>query len=553
MRHGVRDFVPKSTDYLHYLPTAVERVLRAVRTERQLAVAEARFELFMNNMPTPAFIKDEQGRLLYANPSLQKILGRADWFGKTNHELWPESVADQLHASDQAALDGKDISQRTQTLQLPGGNVHQVVCSKFVMQDEDGRQLVGGIAVDVTEQRLAAEALRQKDEQLRQAQKMEAVGRLAGGIAHDFNNLLMVIMGYSDMLLANHQSLGERDEEYLHEIARAAGRAATLTRQLLAFSRKQVLDPRTIDLNAVLAGIETMLRRLIGEDIVFRTTLAPDIAKVWLDPGQLEQVIVNLVLNARDAMPQGGRLDIQTENVEVTADQAALCEGLKCGQYVKLSVTDNGCGIQEADKSRIFEPFFTTKAPGKGTGLGLSMVYGIVNQSGGAVAVESQVDRGTTFNVFFPALPVDATVACQSQVERAELRGTETVLLVEDEASVRSLTRIALQAYGYNVLEACDAQDAARISQTHRGKIDLIVTDVVMPQLGGPQLVELLRERRPEMKVIYVSGYTDDAVVRHGILHSSVNFLQKPFGPADLAAKIRSTLSAPNLHSLVKG
>lgn len=537
LRQGVRDFVLKSTDYLQYLPIAVERVLQAVRTERQLAIAEARFQTFMDNMPAWAFIEDAAGRLLYANPSMQTFLGD-DWRGK--------STADRLRQSDLDVLEGKPSNQRMHQINLPDGSVRQLVYTKFAMRDENGEQLIGGMAFDVTEQRTAEEALRQKDEQLRHAQKMDAVGQLAGGVAHDFNNLLMVITGYTDMLLRNSQSNNTHDGDFLSEIAKAADRAALLTRQLLAFSRKQVLEPQTVDLNAVIAGTEAMLRRLIGEDIIFRTALAADLAKVWLDPGQVEQVIVNLVLNARDAMPMGGELDIKTENVEIAANGPSCFGDLKPGTYVMFSVTDTGFGMDEATRSRIFEPFFTTKAPGKGTGLGLAMVYGIVNQSEGYISVDSELQRGTTFSIYVPAKYSDCEASVTTRREARELRGFETVLLVEDEPSVRALTRTALESYGYKVLEAIDPLDAIQISDSHRGVIDLLLADVVMPHLGGRQLAELLEGERPNLRVLYVSGYTDDQVVRRGIQQSEVNFLQKPFTPVALAEKLRAVLDGEN-------
>lgn len=547
MRQGVRDFVPKSTDYLHYLPTAVERVLEAARAKRQLAWAEARIQAFLDMNPSPAFIKDKAGRMLYANASLQAVLGRDDWHGKTDHELWPTAVADALRQNDLAVFAGKDGSQLIESVNLPDGSYRYFACTKLAIQDVDGTPLIAGMAVDITEQRIAEEELRQRNEQLRQAQKMEAVGQLAGGIAHDFNNLLMVITGYTDMLLRERERSGSSDEEFLLEIGKAADRAAMLTKQLLAFSRKQVLAPRTIDLNLVVAGVETMLRRLIGEDIIFQTRLAGDVAKVWLDPGQVEQVIVNLVLNARDAMPLGGEISIRTENIEVDEKSSPLLGGLKPGSYVLLSVSDNGCGIAPADKLRIFEPFYTTKGPGKGTGLGLATVYGIVNQSEGYISVDSELGLGTTFKVYVPAHVSSALSPVAANAKGLDLRGSETVLLVEDEPSVRALTRIALQSYGYKVLEAYDPVDAIHICDQHHGEIDLLVTDVVMPQLGGRQLAEILQGERPHLKVLYVSGYTDDAIVRQGIEHSEVNFLQKPFAPRALAEKIRSIFGECNV------
>jgi PAS domain S-box-containing protein len=381
---------------------------------------------------------------------------------------------------------------------------------------------------------------KQLEDQFRQAQKMEVVGQLAGGVAHDFNNLLTVISGYSQLLL----SAGGMDEQktrLVQEISKAGARAATLTRQLLAFSRKQVLEPRILDLNVLIADHEKMLRRLIGEDVVLSTALGPGLKRTKADPGQLEQVIMNLAVNARDAMPGGGKLTIETRNTELDETYARAHHDVKPGPYVLLSVSDTGCGIPPEVMSHIFEPFYTTKEQGKGTGLGLATVYGIVKQSGGHVSVYSEPGIGTTFRIYLP--PVPGPAALEQAVETPPMPGgSETILLVEDEDAVRTLARHILQLCGYNVIEAGNGVEALRQIKEHQGPVHLILTDVVMPGMAGRALVERLAALRPEARVLYMSGYTDDAVIRHGILEAETAFLQKPFAPHMLATKVREVL-----------
>src|SRR5436309_13230732 len=391
------------------------------------------------------------------------------------------------------------------------------------------------------ERKRAEEALRQSEERLRQAQKMEAVGRLAGGVAHDFNNLLTVITSYSDLLL---EDLGSDEPERYddHQLRKAAEAAAALTRQLLAFSRQQVLQPRALDLKATVTGIEKLLKRLIGEDVRLTTFLAPDLGVVKADPGQIEQIIVNLAVNARDAMPTGGRLTIEAANVEMDEAYARGHAPARPGRYVMLALSDTGIGMDERTRARVFEPFFTTKDPGKGTGLGLATVYGIVKQSGGFVWVYSEPGHGTTFKVYLPRVdePPEPAPAAPAIAEPG--RGTETVLVVEDAASVRMVTRQVLERYGYLVLEAPNGDTALHLEAKHPGRIHLLLTDVVMPGLSGRQLAEQLAQLRPDMKVLYASGYAADAIVHHGILESGIAYLQKPFTPETLARRVRQVL-----------
>jgi CheY-like chemotaxis protein len=374
---------------------------------------------------------------------------------------------------------------------------------------------------------------------------MEAIGRLAGGVAHDFNNLLSVVLSYSAFALASLDD-GDSVAADVREIQSAGKRAADLTRQLLAFSRQQMLAPAVVDLNDVVAHMDTMLRRLIGEDVDLRTVTPPYIGKVKVDRGQIEQVIMNLAINARDAMLNGGTLTIETAGVFLDERYASTHVGVKVGPHVLLSVTDNGVGIPPEVQGRIFEPFFTTKERGKGTGLGLATVFGIVKQSGGGIAVHSEPGAGTTFKVYLPRVGVGPPVEWRpSQAPPSgAMRGSETILLVEDEERVRSLVRTILRRHGYQVLEAQSGGDALLICEQYIASIDLLLTDVVMPRMSGRQLAERLRTVRPAMKVLFMSGYTDTAIVNRGVLDPGLAFLQKPITPETLTHKIREVLDA---------
>jgi len=427
-----------------------------------------------------------------------------------------------------------------------------------VLRDPGGRAAqLRGLTVDISEQKRAQEALRQTEEQLRQAQKMDAVGKLAGGIAHDFNNLLMVIQGDSDLILRRLPE-GDPLRANAEGIRQAAGQATALTGKLLAFSRKQVLAPTVLDINRVVTGVHTMLERLIGETIELVTITAPDLGWVKADAGQIEQLLLNLAVNARDAMPDGGRLTIETGNLELDAAEAAR-RGVEAGAYVALDVSDTGVGLDADVKAHLFEPFFTTKDHGKGTGLGLSTVYGIVEQSGGFVTVESEPGKGAAFRVLLPrvagvfagaapggtraATPPEASPATAPASPRGPRR--ETILLVEDSERVRDVVREILDMHGYEVVEASHGAEALAASARHPGPIHLMVTDVVMPEMSGRELAQRLSPLRPEMKVLYMSGYTDDAIVRHGVLDAGMAFLSKPFSPDALAGKVRELLDSP--------
>lgn len=395
---------------------------------------------------------------------------------------------------------------------------------------------------DITE-RKQAEGKREKlEEQLRASQKMEAIGSLAGGVAHDFNNLLSVILSYTVFAMKGVRE-GDPIRDDLLEVKKAGERAAALTRQLLAFGRKQVLQPVPLDLNQIATGVEKMLRRILGEDIDLVQTLSPGIGLTFADPGQIEQVLMNLVVNARDAMPEGGQLTIETSNVQIDEEYAASHVGVTPGSYVQMAVTDTGCGMDSQIKDRLFEPFFTTKQEGKGTGLGLSTAYGIVRQSGGNISVYSEVGQGTTFKILLPRDHSATTVtASKPSVARKRATGSETILVVEDEEALRRVARRALVEAGYTVLTAADGDEALLICAQHSGDIQLLLTDVVMPRMSGEVLAQTLSKTRPALKVLHMSGYTDKAIVHHGVLDAGTHFLAKPFTSVDLTRKVREVL-----------
>lgn len=394
------------------------------------------------------------------------------------------------------------------------------------------------------ERRRAEEALKQSEQQLRQAQKMEAVGRLAGGVAHDFNNMLTAILGYTEILLGGFEPKDQRRQD-LEEVIQAAKRAAALTQQLLAFSRRQVLSPRVVELNAVVSGIKNMLQRIIGEDIEVQVLPDPALGRVRVDPGQIEQVILNLAVNARDAMPKGGRLTLKTANMVLDGEALTGHPGTKPGPYVQLSVADTGSGMDEETKTHLFEPFFTTKERGKGTGLGLSTVYGIVKQSGGYIYVESQVGMGTVFKILFPRVEAQAEPPEPALPPARPVRASEAILLVEDEDVVRGLASRILRRAGYTVLEARHPEDALRIFDQRRSPIHLMLTDVVMPGISGPELARKLGAGQPNLKVLFMSGYTDEEISRDTPLRPGHTLLPKPFTPGELLKRVGEVLGAP--------
>jgi two-component system cell cycle sensor histidine kinase/response regulator CckA len=507
---------------------------RKLASERDALLS--RLQLHIQRMPLAYILFDADFRITDWNPAAQRTLGypKEEALGKQPNDLnppsvhaWATKIMDRIRSGDMVAHSvNENLTKDGRT----------ITCEWFntPLLTDDGR--FGGLLClgrDVTEQKTL-------EAQLQQAQKMEAVGQLAGGVAHDFNNLLTIISGYSEILLA---TLGSSDpmRESVRAISEAGERAASLTRQLLAFSRKTVLEPKVLDLNVVVRETEKFLRRLIGEDILLTAVLDPAISRVKVDPGQLGQVLMNLAVNARDAMPRGGKLTLESRNVELDQECAQLHPEVQPGRYVQLSITDTGCGMTADVKAKIFEPFFTTKGVGKGTGLGLAVVLGIVKQSEGHVQVYSEPDIGTTFKLYFPA--VEEKVSVLKGIDSGSgRRGTETVLLVEDEDGVRGLAHLVLQTYGYKVLAAGTGKEALRLLEKRSGGIDLLMTDVVMPGMGGPDLADALRPRFPQMKVLFSSGYTDDTVVRHGLLQEKVAFLQKPYTPVALVRKVRQVL-----------
>jgi two-component system, cell cycle sensor histidine kinase and response regulator CckA len=381
-------------------------------------------------------------------------------------------------------------------------------------------------------------------QQLLQSQKMESVGRLAGGVAHDFNNLLSVILGYSEMLLLDTNSLNHFAQESLHEIQKAGDRAKILTKQLLAFGRKQILEIKIIDLNLIIPDIEKMLKRLIGEDVEVITQLAPTLGMIKVDSDQMEQILLNLAVNARDAMPEGGKLIIETNNLEIVQESDNITDSIPVGQYVTLTVTDTGCGMDEETLTHLFEPFYTTKDRGRGSGLGLATVYGIVKQHGGEIVVQSELGKGSSFRIYLPRCFESTLVEKSSEdIDDATLKGDETLLVVEDDVSLRQMVCHVLHSRGYRVLEAIDVKDALHLASEKRDKINLILSDVIMPELNGPALVEKMQAFCPNAKVIYMSGYSDETIAHHGILEEGYVFIQKPFTLEGLLKKIRQTLT----------
>jgi two-component system cell cycle sensor histidine kinase/response regulator CckA len=512
------------------------RVAHVVATYRdQTAEAQAReaveaerdhFKALFHSALDGIVLVDDAGVVLEINPAACAALDRgpADVLGRGWTELWGagtelgalwERLGGGARTTGEAAVLARDGSPRT---------IEYVV----VRHSQPGRHLVN--FRDVSGRR-----------QLERSQRMEAVGRLAGGVAHDFNNLLTVINGYAD-LVARNAALGERDVRRLHEIRQAGQWATRLTRQLLSFSRQSIVAPAPTDLNAVVREMEEMLRRLIGEDVRLSVTLEPQLSPVLADRSQIEQVLMNLAVNARDAMPQGGALTVETRELRLDAPYTERHTEIPPGAYVMLAVSDTGVGMDEDTRGRIFEPFFTTKE-GRGTGLGLSTVAAIVRQSNGHVVVYSEVGHGTSFKVYLPRAAGAAAGALAAAP--AQERGTETVLLVEDERGVREYVRELLEENGYRVLEAGNGTDAIALCDAYVGAIDLLLTDVVLPDLGGSRLTEALTALRPDLRVLYMSGYADDAVVRHGILQGSVAFIEKPFSSEALAAKMREVLARP--------
>jgi signal transduction histidine kinase/ActR/RegA family two-component response regulator len=539
---GLFDVFPDNPDDLGAtgvgnLRASLERVLKHRRPD---AMAVQKYDVRRPEAEGGAFevrhwspinspVLAEDGRVRYIIHRVEDVTE----FVRLRHEgTEQQKVTEELRS--RAGQMEAEIYRRAQEIQEAN---HQL--RKF--QEE----LESRVEARTAELQRANEALRRSEEQLRQAQKLEAVGRLAGGIAHDFNNLLSVVLSYSDMLL-NEVDASSPLYADLQEILRAGQRAADLTRQMLAFSRQQVLDPKILDLSDLVANLSKMLMRVLGEDIELKTVLAPGLGMVKADRGQMEQVLMNLIVNARDAMPNGGRLTIETANVDLDEAYAREHAGVAPGPHVMIAVSDTGIGMDKATQERIFEPFFTTKEKGKGTGLGLSTVFGIVKQSGGSVWLYSEPGGGATFKIYLPRREEGKADQTRSAPPpSAQARGAETILLVEDEDQVRAVAKGILSRAGYRVLEASNPGEAIALCEQHPAEIHLLLTDVVMPRMNGRQLAARVALLRPAAKVVFMSGYTDDAILHNGVLDAGVSFIQKPFTPDSLNRKVREVLDTP--------
>jgi two-component system cell cycle sensor histidine kinase/response regulator CckA len=537
IHRGAQDYLLKSSIDADLLARALRYAIERRQSAEALRDAVERYRCFFEEDLTGDFLTTPAGEIHACNSAFARIFGYDSVDEANQHSflsLFPTpEAAEQLIARVRAHGRLEHHEQVYRRRDGKPAHVIQNVVGVFGPQGE--LRELRGYVFDITAQK-------QVEEQLRQAQKIEAIGRLAGGVAHDFNNLLTVITGYGDRII---ERLDERDplRKGLDAIKKAADRAASLTEQLLAFSRQQVLAPKVLDLNAVVMNMDKLLRRVIGEDIELRTMLGRTLGRIKADQSRIEQVLMNLAVNARDAMPQGGALTIETANVDLDESWVARFVWVKPGPYVMITVSDTGCGMDAETRARLFEPFFTTKAQGKGTGLGLSTAYGIVKQSGGYIWVESQRDQGATFRICLPRVDEAIEQTLTERAIRRVPRGTETILLVEDEDDVRHLLREVLDSFGYTVLEACNGLEAIAVAEAQTG-VDLLLTDVVMPLMSGRDLAHRLLQRRGELKILYMSGYTDDTIIQHGGLEPGTAFLQKPFSPSVLARKVREVLDS---------
>jgi PAS domain S-box-containing protein len=553
LKQGATDYLLK--DRLARLGSAIERALARRRLQAEKRQAEADLlqsrefnERITDACPLVIFVLDlAERRALFANRAIRETLGYApDEILQMGTDLLPRLVHPEDLPLVQEGLESvagqpdRAVVEREFRMRHANGEWRRFHGRSTVfVRDHAGapRQIVG-LLEDITERH-------RLEEQLRQSQKMEAIGQLAGGVAHDFNNVLTVIIGYTEMLLTE-MSADHAMRPMMTEVRQAGQRAAGLTRQLLAFSRKQILEPRVLDLNAVVRSVTRMLERLIGEHIHLKAILDPHLNQVRVDPGQIEQVVVNLAVNARDAMPSGGTLTIETRNAALSPDYCQSVEGLQPGPFVLLSVTDNGTGMSKEIAGRVFEPFFTTKQPGQGTGLGLSTVYGIVKQSQGHISVYSEPGLGTTFKVYLPATGEHADDPQAIHSEPNHGQSYETILLVEDDDKVRKITQRTLAKLGYQVLEAAGSRAALELAAAHKGTIHLLLTDVVMPDMNGRELAEALATTHPQLPVLYVSGYANAGVVRNGLIDPLHAYLHKPFTPTELARKVRECIDRAN-------
>ncbi|MCI0488788.1 MAG: ATP-binding protein, partial [Blastocatellia bacterium] len=532
-----RTFTRDDINFLQAVANVLAAAIERRQTEEALREAEARYHSIIENAAYGIYISTPDGRFIEANAAMVAMLGY-----ESSDDLRSLDLAKDLYCDpdERARLieqfkQSKAVEEVEVDWRRKDGSIITVRLSGRTIKDAQGNpEGFEVIAENVTERRLL-------EEQLRQSQKMEAIGRLAGGIAHDFNNLLTAILGYDQLAMSRLEPDSPMRQE-LEEIMNAGQRAASLTSQLLAFSRKQMLQPKVLNLNTVIEKSSRMLKRLIGEDIELTAIQAPSLGRVKVDPAQIEQVIMNLALNARDAMAEGGKLIIETANAYLDEDYARSHIEVQPGHYVMIGVTDTGAGMDQETLSHIFEPFFTTKEQGKGTGLGLSIIYGIIRQSGGHLWAHSEEGKGATFKIYLPRVD-DPDEAISSQTLSAEMpRGKETILVVEDEEMVRRLVSQTLEECGYAVLSACGGSEAALICRQQEKPIDLIVTDMVMPQMSGRELIERIAPLYPEIKVLYISGYTGKAIFHNSQPESGTGYLEKPFSPLSLARKVREVL-----------
>ncbi|HJZ64122.1 MAG TPA: PAS domain S-box protein [Candidatus Acidoferrum sp.] len=512
-----------------------------IKAQQAQAEVESKYQMIVEQVAAISYIAELglEGRWRYVSPQIEAILGytQEEWLAESRNWVrfvHPEDVQAVKEAED-ACITGRAFQAEYRVTRKDGRAIW-VSDSAVVVQGSDGKPVMEGIIVDITERK-------QFEWQQQQSRRMEAVGRLAGGIAHDFNNLLTIIKGYTE-LAAQRKSIPAQVRADIEHIEDASERAAGLVRQLLAFSRKQVLQPKNLDLNAVVLGLEKLLRRLIGEDIEMKTVVSAGLGTIKADPAQVEQVLMNLVVNARDAMPSGGRIIVETSNADLDKAYASEHVTVKPGSYVMLAVSDTGTGISPETAAHIFEPFFTTKGGTKGTGLGLATVYGIVKQSGGYIWVYSEPGKGATFKVYFPRVDEQAEAGTRGSKSTSTKRGSETLLLVEDDDAVRELTEEVLSSQGYKVITASGPKQAEEIAAARGKEIDLVVTDVIMPTLSGRELVKRLMAMNPKLRVLYMSGYTDNVIAQGGVLEEGLAFLQKPFTPRTLTQKVREVLDA---------
>ncbi len=575
LKLGAYDYIVKRDNYLTQLPYAIDNAiarsqlaesnhrLRAELTQRERAETEyARLlsDVQGERQRMAEIIASVHGavweswgppddpgqRTEFISGYAEPMLGYSVQQWSSTPGFWLRIVhpEDRDRAAREAAgffASGKSGIHQFRTIAKDGRVVWVEAHSTVVFDDKGNRAGMRGVILDITASKEAEQARARLEEQLRHAQRMESIGRLAGGVAHDFNNLLTTINGYAELVLTELEPESPLRAS-LDEIRKAGERAAELTHQLLAFSRRQIIQPRNIALNSLIREDTKLLKRLLGEDIELEAILDPELGQIRGDQGQMHQVILNIAINARDAMPQGGKLALETRNVTVGEGNAREHPSLQPGSYVMLSMSDTGVGMDSETKSRIFEPFFTTKEKEKGTGLGLSMVYGIIEQCGGSILVDSEPGLGTTIRIYLPRIEEPAAQSAEARAEPGNPRGSETVLVVEDDDTVRHITCQVLRDLGYKVLEAANGDEALRVSEAHRGQIPLLITDMVMPQMDGRELAARMRHLRPEMRVLYMSGYTDDALVRRGPLEPGMSFLQKPFTGRELAQTARRIL-----------